>query len=155
MKTVMVFMLLLLASGTLFAREAAPLAADVAVEKRMVAITAVMRCLVCQNESLAASQADLAVDLRREIREMIKQGKSDKEIRDFMVNRYGDFVLYRPPMMASTYLLWFGPFLLLIFGLAGLVFYLRRRGGLVVENDLTAADKKRAEALLKQQEVGR
>lgn len=155
MKTVMVFMLLLLASGTLFAREAAPLAADVAVEKRMVAITSVMRCLVCQNESLAASQADLAVDLRREIREMIKQGKSDKEIRDFMVNRYGDFVLYRPPMMASTYLLWFGPFLLLIFGLAGLVFYLRRRGGLVVENDLTTADKKRAEALLKQQEVGR
>ena len=155
MKTLMVFVLALLVSGTLFAKEAAPLAADVAVEKRMIAITSVMRCLVCQNESLAASQADLAVDLRREIRGMIKQGKTDKEIRDFMVHRYGDFVLYRPPMMASTYLLWFGPFLLLVFGIAGLVFYLRRRGTRIEEKDLSAADKKRAEDLLKQNEAGR
>ncbi|OIQ99065.1 cytochrome c-type biogenesis protein CcmH precursor [mine drainage metagenome] len=155
MKTVMAFMLMLLVSGTLLAREAAPLAADVAVEKRMVAITSVMRCLVCQNESLAASQADLAVDLRREIREMIKQGKSDKQIRDFMVNRYGDFVLYRPPMMASTYLLWFGPFLLLAFGLVALVIYLRRRGAQLDEQDLSAAEIRRAEELLKQQEAGR
>ena len=155
MKTVMVILLALLASGTLFAREAPPLAADPAVEKRMVSITENMRCLVCQNESLAASQADLAVDLRREIREMIKQGKSDKEIKDFMVSRYGDFVLYRPPVMASTYLLWFGPFLLLAIGLAALVVYLRRRGTQIDDGDLSAAEIKRAEELLKQEEAGR
>ena len=155
MKTVMAFVLVLLASGTLLAREAAPLAADVAVEKRMVAITSVMRCLVCQNESLAASQADLAVDLRREIREMIKQGKTDKEIQDFMVSRYGDFVLYRPPVMASTYLLWFGPFLLLALGMAGLVVYLRRRGTSIEAGELSVSEKQRAEELLKQDEAGR
>ena len=155
MKTVMVILLALLASGTLFAREAPPLAADPAVEKRMVSITEDMRCLVCQNESLAASQADLAVDLRREIREMIKQGKSDKEIKDFMVSRYGDFVLYRPPVMASTYLLWFGPFLLLAIGLAALVVYLRRRGSQIDDGDLSVAEIKRAEDLLKQEEAGR
>lgn len=155
MKTVMVILLALLASGMLFAREAPPLAADPAVEKRMVSITEDMRCLVCQNESLAASQADLAVDLRREIREMIKQGKSDKEIKDFMVSRYGDFVLYRPPVMASTYLLWFGPFLLLAIGLAALVVYLRRRGSQIDDGDLSVAEIKRAEDLLKQEEAGR
>jgi len=154
MKTLMVILLALVASSTLFAREAPPVAADPAVEKRMLAITSVMRCLVCQNESLAASQADLARDLRQEIREMIKQGKTDKEIRDFMVKRYGDFVLYSPPVMASTYLLWFGPFLLLAIGLAALVVYLRRRGTQIADGDLSAAEIQRAEELLKQEKAG-
>lgn len=133
-----------------FAREAAPLAEDVLVEKRMVSISEELRCLVCQNESLAGSQADLAQDLRREIREQIKQGSSDKEILDFMVNRYGDFVRYRPPLKGTTFLLWFGPLLLLVAGIATLVLYLRRRVKRVADTALSAEESKRVEALLKE-----
>jgi len=104
------------------ANEATPLAEDPVVEKRMVAISEELRCLVCQNESLAGSRADLALDLKREIRGLIKSGKSDAEIMDFMVSRYGDFVRYRPPVNPVTWLLWFGPFVLLI----GAVFVLYR-----------------------------
>ena len=108
----LVFVLICLAAFNLgYSKEAAPLAQDEAVEKRMVVISEELRCLVCQNESLAASRADLAQDLRREIREQIGQGKSDAEILDFMVGRYGDFVRYRPPLKGTTLLLWFGPFL--------------------------------------------
>ena len=137
------------------AREAAPLAEDVVVEKRMVAISEELRCLVCQNESLAGSHAELAQDLRREIRTMIKQDKTDAEIMDFMVSRYGDFVRYRPPMKASTYLLWFGPFLLLIGALIVLITYLRRRSGsaeVAAEATLSAEERRQAETLLKQSE---
>ena len=135
------------------AREAAPLAADVVVEKRMVEISEELRCLVCQNESLAGSHAELAVDLRREIRSMIKQNKTNDEIMEFMVNRYGDFVRYRPPMKASTYLLWFGPFLLLAGAIVILVFYLRRRNARVEETGegtLSAEERRQAENLMKQ-----
>lgn len=104
------------------ANEATPLAEDPVVEKRMVSISEELRCLVCQNESLAGSRADLALDLKREIRGLIKSGKSDAEIMDFMVSRYGDFVRYRPPVNPVTWLLWFGPFVLLI----GAVFVLYR-----------------------------
>ena len=96
----------LLFSGTAMAKEAAPMAADLEVEKRMVAISEELRCLVCQNESLSGSHAELAQDLRREIRTLIGQGKTDKEILDFMVARYGDFVRYRPPVKPTTWLLW-------------------------------------------------
>lgn len=144
----LLFCLLSSVPGPLSAKEAAPLAQDEAVEKRMVAITEDMRCLVCQNESLSASRADLALDLRREIREQIEQGKSDQEIRDFMVSRYGDFVLYQPPLKGTTLLLWFGPFLLLVAGLTGLVAYLRRRGRRIVPAELSAEEQKKAETLL-------
>ncbi|CAG0929408.1 MAG: hypothetical protein EFKGCFLK_00095 [Rhodocyclaceae bacterium] len=143
-----VFCLLSSALGPLNAREAAPTAADVAVERRMVAISEELRCLVCQNESLAGSQADLAKDLRREIREQIQAGRSDQEILDFMVGRYGDFVRYRPPLKGATLLLWFGPFLLLIAGLAGLLMFLRRRARRVAEATLSAEERKKAEELL-------
>ncbi|MDO8788248.1 MAG: cytochrome c-type biogenesis protein CcmH [Sulfuritalea sp.] len=136
------------------AREATPLAADEAVEKRMVEISDELRCLVCQNESLSGSHAELAVDLRREIRGMIKQGRSNDEIMEFMVSRYGDFVRYRPPLKATTVLLWFGPFILAAGAVAGLVVYLRRRRGRV-EHDatiLSPEDRQRAEALLQQDE---
>ena len=139
--------------NTGLAKEAAPMAADVVVEKRMVAISEELRCLVCQNESLSGSHAELAVDLRREIRTMIKEGKSDQQIMDFMVDRYGDFVRYRPPMKSTTYLLWFGPFLLLIMAIGALFNYLRRRGKGLVDAALTPEEQKRAEALLK--EAGR
>lgn len=138
-----------LLSFSLLANEAAPLAEDPVVEQRLVHIAGELRCLVCQNESLAASRADLAQDLRREIREQIGQGKSDKEILDFMVGRYGDFVRYRPPLKGTTMLLWFGPFLLLVAGVIGLVLYLRRRGKHIVEARLSAEEQKKAEALLK------
>ena len=148
MRRLFLILSLLIACSPGYAREAAPTAADVVVEKRMVAISEELRCLVCQNESLAGSQADLAKDLRREIREQIAQGKSDKEILDFMTGRYGDFVRYRPPLKGTTFLLWFGPFLLLVAGIAALAIILRRRGKRVVETTLSAEEQKRAEALL-------
>jgi len=158
MKQILFAMLLALLTSFTVAKEAAPMAEDEAVEKRMVAISDEMRCLVCQNESLSGSHAELAQDLRREIRTMIKAGKTDQEIMDFMVNRYGDFVRYRPPMKATTYLLWFGPFLLLAAAIAALVNYLRRRSARLEGNEegaLSAEERQRAEALLKQGEAKR
>lgn len=110
-----------------WAAEAQPLAQNPVVEKRLNAISENLRCLVCQNESLAGSRADLAEDLRREVRNLILAGKSDKEIIDFLVARYGDYVLYDPPFKATTLLLWVGPFAVLGGGLAGLIIFLRRR----------------------------
>jgi cytochrome c-type biogenesis protein CcmH len=131
------------------AKEAVPLAQNEVVEKRLINIAEELRCLVCQNQSLAESHADLAEDLRREVRGLIEQGKSDPEIKDFLVSRYGDFVLYQPPVKPTTWLLWGGPFLLLVAGILVLVLYLRRRGGQVPDARLTDDEKKRAEALLK------
>ncbi len=140
--------LLLGSSGALLAKEAAPLAEDPVVEQRLIHISEELRCLVCQNESLAGSQAELAQDLRREVRDLIKQGNTDQQIKDFLVSRYGDFVLYRPQLKPTTWLLWGGPFILLIVGLALLVNYLRRRGRLIAETPLSEEERKRAEALL-------
>lgn len=152
MKRVLVTMLSLLLCAAVWAKEAAPLAEDPAVEKRLIAISEEMRCLVCQNESLAGSRSDLAMDLRRELRTLIKEGKTDQEVREFMVSRYGDFVLYRPPVKPTTWLLWAGPFVLMIAGVAALVAYLRRRGGAVKDLPLSAEESKRAEAMLKDAE---
>lgn len=140
----------LLLSGAAMAKEAAPMAADLAVEKRMVAISDELRCLVCQNESLSGSHAELAQDLRREIRKLITDGKTDKEILDFMVARYGDFVLYRPPLKPTTVLLWVGPFLLLAGGLGALVVFLRRRAKETAAPILSEDEQRRAAALLDQ-----
>jgi cytochrome c-type biogenesis protein CcmH len=103
-------------SSTVLAGEAKPLAEDPALEARLKAMSQELRCLVCQNTTLADSSAPLAEDLRKEIRTLMRQGKSDKEVVDYLVARYGDFVRYRPPVNNSTALLWFGPFLLLIIG---------------------------------------
>ena len=115
-------------------------------------LTEELRCLVCQNQNIADSNAELAQDLRREIRGMIKDGKSDKEIIDFMVTRYGDFVLYRPPVQGNTLLLWGGPIVLLILGIIALVRYQRRRAERVAAEDkpLSAEQASRADALLKE-----
>lgn len=137
-------------AGPLRAKEAAPLAEDPAVEQRMVNIAEELRCLVCQNESLAGSQADLAKDLRREVRGLIKEGKSDREVKDFLVSRYGDFVLYRPQVKPTTYVLWAGPFILLIAGIAALVAFLRRRNRQVEDAPLSDEERQRAESLLKE-----
>lgn len=103
---------------------------DPALEARVQRLAAELRCLVCQNQTIADSNADLAVDLRRQVREMLQQGRSDREVLDFMTARYGDFVLYRPPVRGNTALLWFGPGVLLVGGLAGLWWVLRRRAAL-------------------------
>ena len=153
LKHILFALLLAFLSSFAVAREAMPLAADEAVEKRMVAISDEMRCLVCQNESLSGSHAELAQDLRAEIRAMIKAGKSDQQIKDFMVDRYGDFVLYRPPVKTTTYLLWFGPFLLLAIAILALINYLRRRGAQLdhgSEPELSSDEQQRADALLKE-----
>jgi cytochrome c-type biogenesis protein CcmH len=108
-----------------------------------------LRCLVCQNESLAASQADLAQDLRKEVYAMMREGKGQDQIIEFLVARYGDFVLYEPPVKPSTYLLWFGPFLLV--GVGGfLLFRALRRKRLELEPDLTGAERARIDQLLTQ-----
>ena len=116
-----------------FAKEAALAAADPVLEARMTRIAAELRCLVCQNQTIADSNADLAQDLRRQVREMIQRGQTDAQIIEFMTARYGDFVLYRPPLKASTALLWFGPALLLVGGLAVLLLVLRRRSRMAPE----------------------
>jgi cytochrome c-type biogenesis protein CcmH len=111
-----------------FAKDAAPEAADPALEARMLAITSELRCLVCQNQTIADSHADLAADLREQVREQLKAGRSDREVVDFMTARYGDFVLYRPPFKSVTALLWLGPALMLAAGFAVLAIVLARRG---------------------------
>jgi cytochrome c-type biogenesis protein CcmH len=131
-----------------FAKEAQPSAADPVLEERLMKLSKDLRCLVCQNETLADSRVDLAVDLRGQIREQMKAGKSDKEIIAYLTQRYGKFILYKPPVDPTTYLLWFGPFILLIAGLAFLFRYLKQRRDLIVEQPLSADEHHRAEALL-------
>lgn len=130
----------------------AAVATDPVAEKRLQALSRELRCLVCQNETIADSNAELAVDLRREIRGMIQEGRSDNEILEFMVTRYGDFVLYRPPVKAITLLLWGGPIALLLIAVLSLRNYLKRRSILVAKTDkpLSAEEARRAEALLKE-----
>lgn len=132
------------------AREAAPMAEDPVVEQRLVKIAEELRCLVCQNESIAGSQAELAVDLRNEVRDLIKAGKTDRQIKDFLVTRYGEFVLYRPQFKPTTYALWIGPFVLLLVGFVALFAYLRKRSRKIEDAPLGEAERKRAEALLKE-----
>ena len=108
-------------------KQASPLAKNPALEARVMAIAEELRCLVCQNETIAASHADLAIDLRKQIRVKLTQGQSQQQILDFMVERYGDFVLYRPPLKATTVLLWAGPFALLAVAVLVLVLNIRRR----------------------------
>src|SRR5512139_3208845 len=120
-------LLLCLLPAFAHAGEAKDMAEDPVLEKRMIGLAEKLRCLVCQNESLASSHAELAQDLRREVREQMKLNKTDQEIIDYLVSRYGDFVLYDPPMKPYTLLLWFGPFVLLLGGVGVLVYQLRKR----------------------------
>lgn len=149
-KKILTCLFLMTFVGLVRADEALPLAADPVLEKRLISISEEMRCLVCQNESLSGSRSDLAQDLRREIRDLIQQGKTDAEIRTFMVDRYGDFILYRPPVKPTTWLLWMGPFVLMIGGIAALLMYLRRRNTQVPSTALTDDDNKRIDALLRE-----
>jgi cytochrome c-type biogenesis protein CcmH len=121
-------------------------AEDPVLEKRVAALADELRCLVCQNQTLADSNAPLAVDLRNQIREQLAKGASEREVVDFMVTRYGDFVLYRPPFKASTIALWVGPFVLLILGIGVLVRRIAKRRPPAPQ--LSEADRARAAKLL-------
>ena len=136
--------------GSVQAKEAQLLAEDPVVEKRLVHISEELRCLVCQNESLASSRAELANDLREEVRKLIKQDKSDTQIKDYLVARYGDFVLYKPEVKPLTWVLWFGPFLLLLMGVIGMALYLRQRqAAQTVQTSLSDDDRRKVQSLLK------
>ena len=136
--------------ATVQAKEAVLLAEDPLVEKRLVHISEELRCLVCQNESLASSRAELANDLREEVRKLIRQDKSDSQIKDYLVARYGDFVLYKPEVKPLTWVLWFGPFLLLALGVIGMALYLRQRqSAQTVQTSLSDEDRRKVQTLLK------
>ena len=139
-------LLTLVTSTSTAARTGAPL--DGSAARRAAALAEQLRCLVCQNQSIAESNAELAVDLRREISEQIRAGRSDQDIIDFMVARYGDFVLYRPPVKPHTWLLWFGPALLAIGAFLAFARSLRNRRRRVVERPLTEAEHAEAKRLL-------
>jgi cytochrome c-type biogenesis protein CcmH len=121
---------------------------DPVIEQRLANLSKELRCLQCQNQTLADSPAGLAADLRREIRIQMKAGKSDKEIIAFLTQRYGDFILYKPRVTFTTYLLWFGPFVLLLGGLYVLFTYIKQRRDQIAEKPLTADERRRAEELL-------
>ena len=127
---------------------AQPMPQDPLTNKRAVQLAEELRCLVCQNQTIADSNAELAVDLRSQIREQIAQGKSDRQIMDYMVERYGDFVLYRPPLKATTLFLWFGPPLLLLLGLVFLLRYLKGRRQRVEKVPLSDSERREAGSLL-------
>jgi cytochrome c-type biogenesis protein CcmH len=143
-----ILVLLLSLAHAALAGEAQPAAADPALEERVTALATELRCLVCQNQTLADSNAPLAVDLRNQIRERMREGASERDIIAFLVDRYGDFVLYRPPWKATTLLLWLGPILLMIGGLAALYYRLARRRREGAAPALSAEERKRAAALL-------
>ena len=132
------------------AKEAALLAEDPLVEKRLIHISEELRCMVCQNESLASSRAELANDLREEVRKLIREDRSDSQIKEYLVTRYGDFVLYKPEVKPLTWVLWFGPFLLLVLAIIGMAYYLRQRQS--AQNSRTALsdeDRRKVQEILK------
>lgn len=129
---------------------APPLAADPALEGRVMQIAEELRCLVCQNETIAASHADLAVDLRKQIRNKLREGQSKQQILDFMVARYGEFVLYRPRLQDTTLLLWAGPFVLLAVAGGALAINIRRHRQAASSAELSPAEHARARQLLEE-----
>ena len=152
MRKLLALLLGLMLAGSVLAKEAPPVAADPLLEKRVTALAEELRCLVCQNQTIADSHAELAVDLKNQIREKLKAGMSEAQILDYMVARYGDFVLYRPPVKASTLPLWIGPFALLVAALAGLFYYIVRRRRSTPVQPLSESDEARVRSLLDGQE---
>ncbi len=139
---------LLLGSAAATAKEAAESAANPALEARVMAVSEELRCLVCQNQTIADSHADLAVDLRNQVRTKLLAGESERQIKEFMVERYGDFVLYRPPLKATTVLLWVGPFALLLLAAFALWRAIRQRAQRLASAAPSDADLARARRLL-------
>jgi cytochrome c-type biogenesis protein CcmH len=148
MRKLLALLLGLVLVGSVLAKEAPPAVPDPVLEKRVMALAEELRCLVCQNQTIADSHAELAIDLKNQIREKLKAGMSEEQIMDYMVARYGDFVLYKPPVKATTVPLWFGPFVLLFAALAGLFYYLLRRRRSAAAQPLSEAEQARVQALL-------
>jgi cytochrome c-type biogenesis protein CcmH len=117
----------------LYANEAKLVSVDPVLDAKVARITSELRCLVCQNQTIADSHAELAVDLRNQVREMLQKGQTEEQITKYMTDRYGDFVLYRPPFNAATALLWFGPGFMVVGGLIALFLILRRRSRMAPE----------------------
>ncbi len=136
------------------AKEAEYVAGNPEMHERVMDVSAELRCLVCQGQSLADSNSEFAVDMREYIQEMIEKGMSDREVVDFMVERYGDYVRYRPPFNSMTVMLWFGPLLLLGIGVGVLYYNVLRRKKTIAEIPLTEEEQRRATALLKKNESG-
>ena len=152
MKSILLALAIMLGAPA-YAGEAQPVGEDPAIEARMVKLAEDLRCLVCQNESLAGSHAELAEDLRREIRGQMKQGKNDKEVVQYLTDRYGDFVLYRPPLRSYTLLLWFGPLLFLAIGGAAWFATLKRRRAMQASQQVSAEALQQAADLLEGQDA--
>jgi len=148
MRMLIVLALVAIVPFAAIAKEAAPAADDPVLEERLMNLAGELRCLVCQNQTLAESQAELAVDLRNEIREQMQKGAGDQDVIDYLVARYGDFVLYRPPLKATTLLLWSGPAVLLLIGILVLTRSLTRRRVQGAEAPLAEAARARAQELL-------
>ncbi len=149
MKVLALILSLMFVPAWVLAKEAATSAEDPVLEAQMMSIANELRCLVCQNQTIADSDSDLAKDLRREVRSMLKSGMKEEEILDFMVERYGDFVRYRPPVQPTTVLLWFGPGVLFALGLGVLFFNVVRRRKQIVDIPLSDSERSRVEKLLK------
>jgi len=148
-KLKIIFIVLIMAVTSIsFAKEAAHTAEDPELEKKVNEISAELRCLVCQNQTIADSHAALAVDLKNQVREMVKEGKSRDDVVDYMVARYGDFVRYRPPVKPETYLLWIGPFLLLAGGMLILMVNLKKRKTMVVDKPLSEEEHQKLDSIL-------
>ena len=139
---------LFLPGAMLSAQEARPVAEDPVLEKKVITLSNELRCLVCQNQTIADSNAELAVDLRNQVRKQLSEGKSDREILDYMVQRYGEFVLYRPPLSYKTILLWAGPFALLLIAMFILVQQIRLRHKRLASEEFDQTDLSRARKLL-------
>jgi cytochrome c-type biogenesis protein CcmH len=144
--------LVVVPAAQLAAREAPEVGSDPVVERHMMELASELRCLQCQNQTLADSNAPLAIDLRVQIRDMIANGQNDEQIKQYLVARYGDFVLFRPPVKAVTWLLWFGPGIVLLGGLAALYLVLLRRRRLAAAEPLSPDQEKRALELLSENE---
>lgn len=145
---VLIFLSIVLSPS--YASDAPFASSDPLLEKRVMAVAEELRCLVCQNQTIADSHAELAIDLKNQVREMLVKGKSEEEIKRYMVERYGDFVLYRPQVRSTTWILWAGPFVLLLAGLCFLVVRIQNRSRKLIEagDGLSHEGRARAEALL-------
>jgi cytochrome c-type biogenesis protein CcmH len=152
MKPALIFHLIitffLLQSVSICAQEAQPLETNAAIEAQVQRLSEELRCLVCQNQTLADSHAELAQDLKQEIREMASKGMTDQAIIDYLVARYGDFVRYRPPLNTTTAMLWIGPFALLLAGGFGLFIMLRRRQEMTIDAPLSVDEARKVSELL-------
>lgn len=149
MKILLSILLILFLFSDVGAKEATPMADDPELEKKVNEVSAELRCLVCQNQTISDSHAALAVDLKNQVREMLADGKTKAEVVSYMTERYGDFVLYRPPMKPTTLLLWFGPFLLLTGG--GIILFIslkNRRKQALAEQELSDDEREKVDSLM-------